>query len=158
MKLLIKQRVFSWSDTYDIYDENENEKYFVTADIIALGHRLHVFDKAHREIGMVKQQSLLRLFPAFNIEVNGIKKGWVKKKLSFIGPKYEVNLNGWHVEGDCFGWNYDVYSGNNLVIHISRDVPHWGDAYMIDFTNPADELMGLLLVIAIDAANCMNGN
>ena len=23
MKLLIKQRVFSWTDTYDIYDENE---------------------------------------------------------------------------------------------------------------------------------------
>ena len=24
MKLLIKQRVFSWSDTYDVYDENGN--------------------------------------------------------------------------------------------------------------------------------------
>ena len=29
MKLLIKQRVFSWGDTYDIYDENGNEKYLV---------------------------------------------------------------------------------------------------------------------------------
>ena len=25
MKLLIKQRVFSWTDSYDIYDENGNE-------------------------------------------------------------------------------------------------------------------------------------
>ena len=24
MKLLIKQRVFSWTDTYDIYDEDGN--------------------------------------------------------------------------------------------------------------------------------------
>ena len=29
MQLLIKQRVFSWSDTYDIYDEQGNQKYFV---------------------------------------------------------------------------------------------------------------------------------
>ena len=31
MRLLIKQRVFSWTDTYDVYDENENAKYFVAA-------------------------------------------------------------------------------------------------------------------------------
>ncbi len=29
MKLLIKQRVFSWTDTYDVYDENGAPKYFV---------------------------------------------------------------------------------------------------------------------------------
>lgn len=29
MQLLIEQRVFSWSDTYDIYDEQGNQKYFV---------------------------------------------------------------------------------------------------------------------------------
>ena len=31
MRLLIKQRVFSWTDAYDVYDENENAKYFVKA-------------------------------------------------------------------------------------------------------------------------------
>lgn len=29
MQLLIKQRVFSWSDTYDIYDEQGNQKYSI---------------------------------------------------------------------------------------------------------------------------------
>ena len=32
MKFLIKQRAFSWSDTFDIYDEYENKKYFVQAE------------------------------------------------------------------------------------------------------------------------------
>ena len=44
MQLLIKQRVFSWSDTYDIYDEQGNQKYFVKNEFISLGHRLHVYD------------------------------------------------------------------------------------------------------------------
>lgn len=39
MKLLIKQRVFSWSDTYDVYDENGNPKYFVKNEIFALLHK-----------------------------------------------------------------------------------------------------------------------
>ena len=33
MQLLIKQRVFSWSDTYDIYDEQGNQKYFVKNEL-----------------------------------------------------------------------------------------------------------------------------
>ena len=37
MRLLIKQRVFTWSDTYDVYDEYENPKYYVKAEIFAWG-------------------------------------------------------------------------------------------------------------------------
>ena len=33
----------------------------------------------------------------------------------------------------------------------------WGDTYAIDINDPADELDGLMLVIAIDAANCTQG-
>ena len=33
MKLLIKQRVFSWTDTYDVYDEYDEPKYFVKAEM-----------------------------------------------------------------------------------------------------------------------------
>ena len=40
MKLLIRQRVFSWTDSYDVYDENGNAKYFVKAEFLSLGHRL----------------------------------------------------------------------------------------------------------------------
>lgn len=44
MKLLIKQRLFSWTDAYDIYDEQGNARYFVKAEFLALGHQLHVYD------------------------------------------------------------------------------------------------------------------
>ena len=58
------------------------------------------------------------------------------------------------MEGDFLGWDYDVYSGCSSIIHISKQLLHWGDTYVIDFTNPGDELLGMMLVIAIDAANC----
>ena len=55
MRLLIKQRVFSWSDTYDVYDEEGNVRYFVRAEVFALGHQIHVYDAAHVEVGMIRQ-------------------------------------------------------------------------------------------------------
>ena len=66
MQLLIKQRVFSWTDTYDVYDEKEEPKYFVKAEFFALGHQIHVYDKAGNEVGMVKQ----RLLPCFRHSIS----------------------------------------------------------------------------------------
>ena len=122
MKFLIKQRVFSWSDTFDIYDEYENKKYFVQAEVMIGGHSC----------------------------------GIIKKKFTFFHPQYELDYNGWHVEGDFLSWNYDVYEACSAVIHITKEPLHWGDTYVIDFLDPKDELMGLMLVLAIDAANCTN--
>ena len=83
MRLLIKQRVFSWTDTYDVYDEKEEPKYFVKAEFFALGHQIHVYDKSGREVGMVKQR-LLTLLPAFDIEIDGKEFGSVQKEFSFL--------------------------------------------------------------------------
>ena len=58
------------------------------------------------------------------------------------------------MEGDFLGWDYDVFSGCSPIVHISKKLLQWGDTYVIDFCNPEDELDGLLLVIAIDAASC----
>lgn len=153
MKLLIKQRVFAWGDTYDIYDEAGNVKYIVKAEIFSFGHQLHVYDAYKNEIGQIRQK-LFSFMPQFEIEIGGRVHGNISKKFTFFKPKYEVDFNGWHVEGDFFEWDYDVYDGCSAIIHISKEWLTWGDTYVIDFANPADELMGMMLVIAIDAANC----
>lgn len=153
MKLLIKQRVFSWSDTYDIYDEQGNVRYFVKAEVFALGHQIHVYDVNHNELAVIHQR-LFAFLPAFEIEIEGRTVGTIQKKFTLFRPQYEIDYNGWRVEGDFLGWDYDVYSGCSSVIHISKELLHWGDTYTIDFANPEDELQGILLVIAIDAANC----
>lgn len=157
MQLLIKQRVFSWTDTYDIYDERGEVKYFVKAEFLALGHQIHVYDRNNNEVGGVYQK-LFRFLPEFEIEISGRSVGIIKKEFSFFKPRYNIDYNGWHVEGNFLGWDYDVYDGSRTVIHISKQLFRWGDTYVLDFENPGDELTGLLLVIAIDAANCSNGN
>ena len=157
MKLLIKERVFSWSDTYDIYDENGNVKYIVKAEIFSFGHQLHVYDSNGNEIGQIKQK-LLTFLPQFEIEIGGRTVGTISKQFTLFRPKYEIDFNGWRVEGDFLGWDYDVYEGCSSIIHISKELFHWGDTYAIHFANSQDELMGMMLVIAIDAANCSESN
>lgn len=117
MKLLIRQRVFSWTDSYDVYDENGNAKYFVKAEFLSIGHRLHVYDMAGNELGLIKEK-VLSLLPVFEIEVNGQTLGRIEKRFTLFRPKLDVDFNGWHVEGDFMGWNYDIYEGMHVLWYI----------------------------------------
>jgi len=49
-----------------------------------------------------------------------------------------------------------VYEECCAVVHISKKPFHWGDTYVIDILDPKDEIMALMLAIAINAANCTN--
>lgn len=157
MKLMIKQRVFSWGEKFDIYDEQGNVKYFVKGEIFSFGHKLHIFDNFDREIGGVYEKFLS--FPKqFEIVLNGFVQGTITKQFTLFCQKYDIDFNGWHVDGDFLHWEYDVYSGSRPIIHIHKEWLAWGDTYIIDIENPEDEIMGLMLVLAIDAANCDHNN
>ena len=156
MQLMIKQRVFSWSDTYDVFDEYGEAKYFVKAEFFSLGHQIHVYEKeTGREVGSIHQK-LFAWMPTFEIVIDGRVQGTVRKKFTFFSQNYEVDYRGWDVEGDFMGWDYRVMQGNMEVMSISKELFHWGDTYALRYSNPAHEMPGLLLVIAIDAANCSN--
>ena len=57
MKLLFKQRLFSWLDSYDIYDEAGNTVYTVKGQL-SWGHCLKIFDARNREVGTVSKEVL----------------------------------------------------------------------------------------------------
>lgn len=156
MQLRIKQRVFSWTDSYDVYDETGRAKYFVKAEFLTLGHQIHIYEKdTGREVGSVHQR-LLTLLPKFDIVIDGREVGCVSKQLSLFTPQYNVDFQGWEASGDFLGWNYSVTRGDYEVMAIYKELLSWGDTYVMEFEDPACEIPGLLLVIAIDAANCDN--
>lgn len=57
MKLLFKQRFFTWLDSYDIYDESGNTVFTVEGKL-GWGHVLHVLDRDGKHIGTVRERVL----------------------------------------------------------------------------------------------------
>ena len=154
MELMIKQRVFSWSDTYDVYDESGEPRYYVEAEIFSFGHQLHVYDKrSEREVGSIHQR-LFSFLPTFEIVINGNVVGTITKEFSFLQSRYSVDFCGWDVSGDFLGWEYEATCGGRTVLTVSKELLTWGDTYVLRYQNVADEIPGLLLTVAIDAVNC----
>jgi uncharacterized protein YxjI len=156
MQLRIKQRVFAWGDTYDVYDENGEARYYVEAELFAFGHQIHVYDKrSGQEVGSIHQK-LLTFLPQFEIVIGGRTVGTIRKEFSFFFPRYQVDFKGWTVDGDMMHWDYSVFQGSRQVMNIEKELLTWGDTYTLTYERIDDEIPGLLLVIAIDAVNCSN--
>lgn len=154
MKLLIKQRMFTITDHYHVYDETGEIRYEVEDEFFRLGHQIHVYDKrSGREVGSIHQK-LFTWMPEFEIVIDGRVMGTIRKQMTFFVPKYQVDYRGWSVEGDLMGWDYQVMRGEVPVMSISKELLNWTDTYSLQYSNPADEIPGLLLVVAIDAVNC----
>lgn len=153
MKLLFKQRFFSWFDSYDIYDEAGNTVYVVKGQL-SWGHKLVIYDAAGREIGMVVQR-VLTFLPRFELYKNGVCVGCLSKEFTFLKPQYNIDYNGWHVDGSIMEWDYSILDrGSNLVATVSKELFHMTDTYVIDVRDPDDALDALMFVLAIDAEKC----
>ncbi len=157
MKLIFKQRFFSWFDSYDIYNEAGDTVYTVKGQL-AWGHCLKIFDTFGNEIGTVKER-VLTFLPKFELYLGGSCIGCISKEFTFFRPKFNIDCNGWRIDGDFLEWDYTIFDASGRsVAAVSKELFRLTDTYVIDVRDPQDALCALMLVLAIDAEKCSRGN
>lgn len=157
MKLLFKQRMFSWLDSYDIFDELGETVYTVKGKL-AWGHCFRIFDAADNCVGMIKQR-IFTWMPQFDMYVGEQCVGSIRREFSLFRPRYHIDCNGWYVEGNFFEWDYQVMAADGrMVATVTKELFNWTDTYSIDVVSPSDALGALMLVLAIDAEKCSRDN
>ena len=77
MRLLFKQRMLSWMDSYDIYAEDGSVLYTVRSKL-AWGHCLKIFDAQDREVGVVKER-VVTLLPQFEMYLGERYLGCIRR-------------------------------------------------------------------------------
>lgn len=151
MKLLFKQRLFSWFDSYDIYDEDGNVVYEVKGQL-DWGHCLKVY-QSNIELATIKQV-ILTFLPKFEIYKDDVYAGSISKEFTFFVPQYNIDYNGWHIKGNIMEWDYTIYDGNKIVANINKELFNLTDTYVLDILDEKNALDVLAIVLAIDAEKC----
>jgi len=153
MKLLFKQRMFSWFCSYDVYDEAGNVVFVVKGEL-SWGHLLRIYDANGAEVGYI-QEKVLTWLPKFEAYMGGRYLGSICKEFTFFKPKFNIDYNGWQVDGDWMEWDYRILDGAGRgVAAVSKEIWNWTDTYTIDVYDPGDAVGALMLVLAIDAEKC----
>ena len=89
MKLILKERLISWFDSFNVYDEDGNI-YFKVNGKLAWGHKLVIYNAAGSEIGMVREK-IVDILPQFNLFKDGEKVGTITKKLTVKASKFTAS-------------------------------------------------------------------
>lgn len=150
MKLLFKQRMFSWFDSYDVYNEEGNTVFSVEGQL-SWGKMLEIHDASGAHVGTLKQK-VFSFLPTFELYIGDNFVGSIRKEFSFFTPSFDIDCNGWHVDGDWFEWDYTIYDASGAVVAtVSKELFNWTDTYVLDVRDPADAVTVLMLTLAIDA-------
>ena len=153
MKLVLKQRILSWFDSFNIYDEDGNI-YFKVKGKLAWGHKLVIYDAACNEVGMVREK-IIDILPHFNLFKDGEKVGCISKKLTVLRPKFKIDFRDWDVDGDWMQWDYSIRDKRGRqVARIYKKLLRLVDTYVIDVADEDDALDALMVVLAIDVEKC----
>ena len=158
MKLYIKEKVFSWNERFSVKDENGWDKYFVEGEFLSLGKKLHLLNIHGEEVAFI-QQKLLTLLPRFTVSVAGRQIAEIRKEFTLFFQRYVIDGLGWEVEGSIWEHVYEIRRNGRPIVYISKEWFTWGDSYVLDILDPADELLALAVVLTIDCvAEAGNNN
>lgn len=159
--LLLNQAKFTWRERFSVFDSYESIRYTVKGEFAPIKRHFHIYDPNGREVAYVKEK-LLSLRPSAIVEVNpvdftfeipGREAIHMHSRWSALKEKFCVS-NGWYVEGALTGWKYKIFNADgNVVANISCKLLYWGDTYLVCFPEDADELLILMIVLAIDVAH-----
>ena len=156
MKMLFKQRLFSWFDSYDIYAE-DGSTLFTVEGKLSWGNCLHILDARGEHIGTV-QEKVMTFLPKFERYAYGEYLGCLQREFTLFTPRYTFDCSDWEIEGNWTEWDYTVVSpSQGLVASISKELFNWTDTYVIDVPDPANALCTLMVALAIDADKRSHG-
>lgn len=157
--LLINQQKYTWREHFYVFDSYNNVKFTVKGEFTSIKHRLHIYNDKGKEVGFVKEKlftfhpsAVLECKPVKPVEIefsiNGEKVGKLSSTYS-LGIKYVLD-NGWNLEGKIFSWNYQIVAPDRVVAKISEKLLAWGDTYVITYPEDENELMILMIALALD--------
>ena len=154
MRLLLKQRLFSWWDSFDIYNDEGQTVYTVHGQP-SWGHRLEIRLPSGEPVGLV-QQRFAFLRPRIDLYRKGELWGTAVRELTLFRPVFSLSPQGWQVEGQFLEWDYTLWDADHrrCIAVVTKELWRMTDTYVLDIPDPREALPVLMLALVIDAEKC----
>lgn len=147
--LFIKRRSVSIKRGFTVYDEFDNKKYVIKTDSLTFGYPcIRLYDTENHEIGNVELASKTGM-GTYTMSLDGKKIGTLTRKMS-VKIQLDLSCNGWHLNSNLMQSNFVVTdkTGNQVMMFNRALSSH--DTCVLEMNNREHEIMGLLLVMAVE--------
>ena len=155
MRYVMKQKLFSFTDDYNIADVEGNAAYYVDGKFLSWGKNLSFQDMQQKELLHI-QQKLLNWGPTYEITHNGELVAVVKKELfTFFHCVFHVDEPGHDsltAEGNFNDHEYVFTRGGVQVGSVSKQWFTFADTYGVEVDGDEDPVLLLACTVVIDEA------
>ncbi len=153
--LFIKKKSMSIKRGFTVYDEFDKKKYVIKTDAMTFGYPcIRLYDTEEHEIGKVELASKIGI-GTYTISLDGKELGTLTRKMS-VKIKLALSFNGWHLDGNFMQNSFTVTDQSGNQVMKFNDAFSSRDTYVLEMNNREHEILGLLLVMAVEIA--LHGN
>ncbi|MFS0561290.1 LURP-one-related family protein [Terribacillus sp. 179-K 1B1 HS] len=145
----IKQKVFSFKDSFSVFDEKEQEVYRVKSKLFSFQDRLTITDLDDQPLVAIKQQ-LSFWKPKYIIEENGRQVAEVTKNFTFFKANFSLKPQNWTLDGDVWSHKYTLSDENGPLMHVTKKWFTWGDTYELQIEDESHLLTYIAVMIVLD--------
>ena len=155
MRYVMKQKLFSFTDDYNITDAGGNPAYCVDGKFLSWGKNLSFQNMEQKELLHI-QQKLLNWGPTYEITHNGELVAVVKKELfTIFHCVFHVDEPGHDsltAEGNFNDHEYVFTRGGVQVGSVSKQWFTFADTYGVEVDGDEDPVLLLACTVVIDEA------
>ncbi|SDM18114.1 Uncharacterized protein YxjI [Catalinimonas alkaloidigena] len=155
MRYLLKQKIWSFADTFVIRDAEQNDMFRIEGKVFSWGDKLSFQDRDGLELAFISQK-LMSLKPRYEIYRQGDLFAEVVKEFSWFKSHFTLDVpgpNDYTISGSFFSHEYVFERSGREVARVSKDYFAWSDTYGVDIVDGEDDVAILATCIVIDLVN-----
>lgn len=151
MKYLVKQKIFALGDNFDITDQLGMPVFKIQGKLLSFGNKLNVYDLDGNKLIYIEQK-IFRFLPEYNIYEADNLIATVKKKLTFLKSRFDIEseYGNFQVEGDVWGYNFSVLRDGMVIAVVNKQFISFSDTYSVEVSEGEKAEFVLALAIVID--------
>ncbi|WP_336512997.1 LURP-one-related/scramblase family protein [Clostridium sp. Cult2] len=151
MRYIIKEKIFTFADRFNIEDEHGYPKYEVVGKIFSLGNKLNIYDLNGIELIYIEQK-VFRFLPEYDIYKEGNLIGKIKKEFTFFKPKFyiESTYGNLTIDGDIFHHNFNISKNGKPIAWVNKKWISLSDTYSVEILDEEDQPFILSIIIVLD--------
>ena len=156
-KLYLKQKVFSFTDRYKIFDENQKVLYHCEGQFFSFSHKMDLFDTGRNKLLFTLRKKIFSLLPTYHLtDPQGVEVATIHKRFTILKHKLDIEskFGEFSIDGDFLGHTFTVTANGQTVVNFQKKWISWGDSYEISIYPEENLEFYVALVIMID--NCLH--
>ncbi len=153
-KFYMKQKVFSFRDSFKVYNENQNEVYRAHAKMMSFARQYQIFKSENEQLLFTMRRRLFSFMPRYELfDAENKLVAVMHKRFAAFKNRIDIEAEGqsYLLEGSICAHNFTISNAGEPIVAVRKKLLSWGDTYEIEVADNADIDKMIAFVLMIDS-------